>query len=60
MLGRMFLTRRLVLGVLASLVSVAAVTGVVEALKGWVPVLSLGGLYVFAVLPVAIGWPVPR
>src|SRR2546430_14624975 len=31
-------------------------TGVVEALKAHVPVLSLGGLYVFAVLPVAIVW----
>lgn len=55
-LGRRFLSQRALLGVLAGAALVAAVTGVVEALKGWVPVLSLGGLYVFAVLPVAIGW----
>jgi two-component system, OmpR family, sensor histidine kinase KdpD len=54
--GGKFVLRRLLLGVLASAASIAAVTGVVEALKGWVPVLSLGGLYVLAVLPVAIGW----
>ena len=53
---RMFPSRRLVVGVVASCVAVAAVTGVVEVLESWVPALSLGGLYVFAVLAVAIGW----
>ena len=46
----------LVLGVLASAAAVAAVSGVVYALKPHVPVLSLGALYVLAVLPVAIVW----
>jgi two-component system, OmpR family, sensor histidine kinase KdpD len=35
---------------------VAAVTGVIAIFDGWVPVLSLGVLYVFAVLPVAVVW----
>ncbi len=43
-------------GALASVVAVAVVTGVVEALKSHVPVLSLGVLYLFAVLPVAVVW----
>ena len=51
-----FPSRRALTGVLVSVVAVALVTGLVLALKQWVPVLSLGGLYVFAVLPVAIGW----
>ena len=34
--------------------AVAAVTGVVYLLRGFVPVLSLGALYVLAVLPVAV------
>ncbi len=36
--------------------SVALVTAVVALLERHVPVLSLGVLYVFAVLPVAVGW----
>jgi two-component system sensor histidine kinase KdpD len=43
-------------GVLASVALLAAVTGVIELLKGHVPVLSLGVLYLFAVLPVAVVW----
>jgi two-component system, OmpR family, sensor histidine kinase KdpD len=39
---------------LATTAAVGAVTGVVDLLHGFVPVLSLGALYVFAVLPVAI------
>lgn len=46
--------RRGPVGVAASVGAVAIVTGLVELLKPHVPVLSLGGLYVFAVLPVAI------
>jgi K+-sensing histidine kinase KdpD len=38
----------------SSLAAVAAVTGVVFALKPVAPVLSLGVLYLFAVLPVAV------
>jgi two-component system, OmpR family, sensor histidine kinase KdpD len=44
------------LGVVASIVAVAFVTGVIGLLDGFVPVLSLGALYVFAVLPIAILW----
>jgi two-component system sensor histidine kinase KdpD len=41
---------------LLSLLSVAIVTGAVYALRPVAPVLSLGVLYVFAVLPVAVVW----
>jgi|SRR5579862_759646 len=43
-------------GALASVGAVAVVTGAIELLKDHVPVLSLGVLYIFAVLPVAIFW----
>ena len=43
-------------GVVVSVAAVAAVTGAIYGLKTVAPVLSLGVLYVFAVLPVAIGW----
>jgi two-component system sensor histidine kinase KdpD len=43
-------------GVAAGVLAVALVTAVIELLNGWIPVLSLGVLYVFAVLPVAIVW----
>ena len=46
----------LLLGLLASAAAVAAVSGIVYVLKPHVPVLSLGALYVLAVLPVAIVW----
>src|SRR5262249_61074335 len=41
---------------LASAGSVAALTSVIALLERWVPVLSLGVLYIFAVLPVAVVW----
>src|SRR6185436_8698312 len=41
---------------LSSLGAVALVTGLVFALKPAAPVLSLGILYLFAVLPVAVLW----
>ena len=44
------------MGVLASAGVVVLVCAVVELLKPHVPVLSLGALYVLAVLPVAILW----
>src|SRR5262245_50044553 len=47
------LTRHVV-GVLASAAAVALVTVAVFALDSFAPVLSLGVLYVFAVLPVAV------
>jgi len=48
--------RSLVVGVLASIAAVAIVTAVIAVVKQWVPVLSLGVLYVFAVLPIAVVW----
>ena len=44
---------------LASAAAVAFVTAAIELLRGRVPVLSLGVLYVFAVLPVAVVWGIP-
>jgi two-component system sensor histidine kinase KdpD len=46
----------LLVGVLAGAGAVALVTGAVDLLKPHVPVLSLGALYLFAVLPVAVLW----
>jgi len=46
--------KRLATGLLASAVAVAVVTAAIELLKPYVPVLSLGVLYVFAVLPIAV------
>jgi two-component system, OmpR family, sensor histidine kinase KdpD len=48
--------RRTLSGWLASIALLAAVTGAIELLKPHVPVLSLGVLYLFAVLPVAVVW----
>lgn len=48
--------RRWLGGWAASVVLLAAVTGTIELLKAHVPVLSLGVLYLFAVLPVAVVW----
>jgi two-component system sensor histidine kinase KdpD len=45
-----------VYGALASIGAVVVVTGAIELLKPHVPVLSLGVLYVFAVLPISIVW----
>ena len=42
--------------VAGSIAAVALVTGAIELLKPYVPVLSLGVLYIFAVLPVAIAF----
>src|ERR1700748_664415 len=36
--------------------ALALVTGVIELLKGHVPVLSLAVLYLLASIPVAVGW----
>jgi K+-sensing histidine kinase KdpD len=43
-------------GVLASAGAVVLVTAAIAIVKRWVPVLSLGVLYIFAVLPVAVLW----
>ena len=45
--------------VAVSVGAVAIVTGAIFALKGVAPVLSLGVLYIFAVLPVAISFGLP-
>jgi two-component system sensor histidine kinase KdpD len=46
--------KRLAEGLFASTLAVAVVTAAIELLKAYVPVLSLGVLYVFAVLPIAV------
>ena len=48
--------RRYGLAAVASVGAVAAVTGVIALIEQYVPVLSLGVLYIFAVLPVAVVW----
>lgn len=52
----MLATARTPARLVLSLLSVAVVTGAVFALRPVAPVLSLGVLYVFAVLPVAVLW----
>src|SRR4051812_15794094 len=49
----------LLVGLLASAGAVVFVTAAIAVVERWVPVLSLGVLYVFAVLPVAILWGLP-
>ena len=46
----------LAVGLLVSIGAVVFVTAAIAVLKPYVPVLSLGVLYVFAVLPVAVVW----
>jgi two-component system sensor histidine kinase KdpD len=46
-------------GLVVGAAAVAAVTAVIEVVDEWVPVLSLGVLYVFAVLPIATFWGLP-
>jgi hypothetical protein len=48
--------KRLATGVLASAFAMAVVTAAIELIKPYVPVLSLGVLYVFAVLPIAVAY----
>ena len=43
-------------GIAAGAGAVAAVTALIAIVDDWVPVLSLGVLYVFAVLPIATFW----
>lgn len=50
---------RAVTAAAAGAVSIAAVSGVVYALRPVAPVLSLGVLYLFAILPVAVVWGLP-
>jgi two-component system, OmpR family, sensor histidine kinase KdpD len=48
--------RRFLLATAASVSAVALVTGLIALIEPHVPVLSLGVLYIFAVLPVAVVW----
>ena len=43
-------------GFVAGGLAVAVVTCAIALIDNWVPVLSLGALYVFAVLPIAVYW----
>src|SRR6185437_10072592 len=45
-----------VVGFLASAGAVVFVSAAIAVLKRWMPVLSLGVLYLFAVLPVSVLW----
>ena len=47
------------LGLVAGATLVAVVTAVIALLEPHVPVLSLGVLYIFAVLPIAVFWGLP-
>ena len=49
-------SRLAALRILLSVEAVAAITALIEVLKGHIPVLSLGVLYLLAVLTVAIAW----
>ena len=51
--------RKVASGFVASTIAVALVTAAIELLKPHVPVLSLGVLYIFAVLPVAVAYGLP-
>jgi len=51
--------RRLGVALLASAAAVAVVTAAIQLFKPYVPVLSLGVLYVFAVLPIAVVYGLP-
>ena len=58
-LSAMRITRspaEILIGLFVSSGAVALVTAVIGVLKPHVPLLSLGALYVFAVLPVAVVW----
>ena len=48
--------RRIGLATATSVAAVAVVTAAIALIDGHVPVLSLGVLYIFAVLPVAVVW----
>ena len=48
--------RRAVTGLIAGAIAITAVSLLIAALKGSVDPVGLTGLYLFAILPVAIGW----
>jgi len=49
-------TESTAIALIASVAAVAIVTGMIALVEPHVPVLSLGALYVFAVLPIAVAW----
>jgi two-component system sensor histidine kinase KdpD len=48
-----------VTGIVASVAAIAVVTALIYGLRELAPVVSLGALYVFAVVPIAIVWGLP-
>ncbi|HVN60188.1 MAG TPA: ATP-binding protein [Gaiellaceae bacterium] len=48
--------QQLAIATASSIAAVVVITLVIALVKRWVPVLSLGVLYVFAVLPIAVLW----
>jgi two-component system sensor histidine kinase KdpD len=48
--------RRVVIRLLGTIAATGAVTGAIALLESGVPVLSLGALYLFAILPVSVYW----
>ena len=56
MTGRGFALRRTATGLITGAVAIAVVSVLIAALKRFADPLGLTGLYLFAILPVAIGW----
>jgi signal transduction histidine kinase len=56
MTGRAFASRHTAMGLIVGVAAIAVVSGVIAVLKQFVDPLGLTGLYLFAILPVAIGW----
>jgi two-component system sensor histidine kinase KdpD len=56
MRDRSFATRRTAGGVLIGAAAIASVTAAIAVLDRFLPLLSLTGLYLFAIVPLAIGW----
>ena len=51
-----FAWQRTAKGLALGAAGIAVVTAAMAALKPFLPVLTLQGLYVLAILPIAIGW----
>ena len=56
MTGRGFAWRHTAAGLITGVVAIAVVSVLIAALKRLADPLGLTGLYLFAILPVAIGW----
>jgi len=55
-MGRAFASRHPAMGLIVGVAAIAVVSGVIAVLKQFVDPLGLTVLYLFAILPVAIGW----